>query len=428
MFESYIRQLKSDQVLERRQAIVKITNSGHPEALALLEKFLRIEKDDEIRGLTEKAIQYLKTNKPAASSLATSSQVGHLATTSSQMKKPVAQPAMDKRASGVLVMENRGAASTPASAPPLMAQMIPPKPITEQQKKLAKGKLDAAMQFHMNGKIDQALLALRRAFELNPALERDGFAHGLASALTGGGGDPIELVKIATKPKDEETKAIVKEGATTALTFGIELAIITIIFIMYFAIAYRKFAEIADALAQFALASGAQSSVSFSALDLFTGSTRQTLLVSALTQGFSVTISSLIQAFLMFVVGILIGGTGNILDFLRTIMRVTAGIYLAIGLVFLVFPANAWLPYDPVTRQAIGFSPFILLAIIGLVGAVLWVYFAGRAHGFGFFKGCAMIALTGIGFTILVMIVTMLAAPRMAVDAPSIIIPLVNMR
>jgi hypothetical protein len=130
----------------------------------------------------------------------------------------------------------------------------------------------------------------------------------------------------------------------------------------------------------------------------------------------------------MFITGILIGGTGNLLDFLRTIMRVTAGIYLAIGAVFLLFPAASWLPYDPVTRQPPAFSPYIALGVIAFVGSILWVYFAGRAHGFGFFKGCAMIVLTSIGFSILIFIVVMLAGPRMTSDLPGMIMPLLSLR
>lgn len=431
MFEHYIRQLKSQQVLERRQAIVKITNSGHPEALAVLEKFLRIEQDPEIRALTEKAIHYLKTNKPAAASAPAASSHA-----SSQMNKPVA-PAADKIGSGVFMTakpdhhpapeHHPAVTGQPAPPPAHLVPLPPPKPVTEQQKKLAKGKLDTAMQLQLNGKIDEALLSLKRAFELNPELERDSFAYGLASALTGGGGDPIALVKQSSKPEDKATKALVAQGATTALNFAIEMAILTIVFIMYFAISYRKFAEIAAGLSQYAMTTGA-SSASFTALDLFTSSTRNQLLVSALTQGIGVTISGIAQAFLMFVVGILIGGTGNLLDFLRTVMRVTAGIYLAIGAVFLIFPASSWLPVDLVTGQPTTFSPFILLGIIAFVGSILWVYFAGRAHGFGFFKGCAMIVLTSIGFSVLVFIVALLARPSIPTDLPGIIMPLLSLR
>jgi hypothetical protein len=422
MLESHIRQLKSQEVLERRQAVVKITNSGHPEALAVLEKFLRTEKDTEIRTLTEKAIQYLKTNKPAG--------VAAVGTTTSQRQPTVA--ASQKNASGVFLTEKHAAPaplghSAPAAHAVPMGQLIPPRPISEQQKKLAKGKLDSAMQFQMNGKGEEALLALKRAIELNPDLERDSFAFGLASALTGGGGDPMALVKAASKTSGTEAKKLVVQGATTMLDFGIEMAIITIVFIAYFAIANRQFQAIGEALVQYARTTGV-SSASLDALASFTNTSRQQLLISALTQGAGLTVSGLVQAFLMYITGILLGGTGNLLDFLRAIMRVTAGIYLALGAVFLIFPAASWLPFDPVTRQPPAFSPFIALMVIALVGGILWVYFAGRAHGFGFFKGCAMIVLTSIGFSILLTIVFMLAGPRMPTDLPGMIMPLLSLR
>ena len=417
MFESYVRQLKSHETLERRQAVVKITNSGNAEALAVLEKYLRVEQDGEIRALIEKAVQYLKTNKPSAGASIGSNH------SASQKHQAVAPPAPQKNASGVFVTDNRAALMGQPVAPAVqLAQMLPPKPISEQQKKLAKGKLDAAMQFQMSGKVDEALLALKRAIELNPDLERDSFAYGLASALTGGGGDPMALVKAASKPGKAEATKLVVQGATTALDFAIEMGIITIVFITYFALAYHKFVEIAKVVAV-----SSAYSPSLAALDMFTSSTRQTLLVSALTQGAVVTISGLIQAFLMFITGILIGGTGNLLDFLRTIMRVTAGVYLAIGAVFLLFPAASWLP-DPATREMAGLNPYIFLGVIAFVGSILWVYFAGRAHGFGFFKGCAMIVLTSIGFSILIFIAVMLAGPRMTSDLPGMIMPLLSLR
>jgi hypothetical protein len=388
MFEQYVRQLKSDNALDRRQAIVKITNSGHPDALTLLEKYLPIERDSAVKALIQKAVDYLRTNRPAPEPATASGGYGG---------------AGGKRTTGT------GGSNVPPSygnmPPSPEITMKPPKPLSEQQKRMAKGRLDSAMQHQMAGNTEKAILDLRRALEINPDLKRDSFAHGLASQLTGGGtGDPFALLESSSKPKQDN---IVAQGAETLVAFVLEVLIIALVITVFLTISFRKFGEIADAFLQYAYANGLEGTDALRVLASNIYVDQRQVFISSIGQGLASIIGLLMYSMFMYAVGIFIGGSGGVLNFLRSIMRVNAGIYLAIGVVIFAIPAAQWIP--TVGAEGVpNFAPYTLLIGILVIGFFLYVYFAGRAHGFGFGKGCAMVFLTGIVIscfsTILVML------------------------
>lgn len=392
MFEQHVRQLKSDNALERRQAIVKITNSGHPDALTLLEKYLPIERDGAVKALIQKAVDYLRTNRPAAPEPA--------ATGSGSMYGSMG--ASGKRTTGT------GGGNVPPAygnmPPPPEITLNPPKQLSEQQKRMAKGRLDSAMQHQMAGNIEKAILDLRRAIEINPDLKKDSFAWGLASQLTGGGNDPFTLIESSSKPKQDN---LVAQGAGTLAEFAIEVLIIALIITVFLTLSFRKFGEIADAFLQYANANGLEGTDALRVLASNTYVDQRQVFISSIGQGLASILGLLMYSMFMYAVGIFIGGSGGVLNFLRAIMRVNAGIYLAVGAVLLFIPAAQWIPTaGPDGTPSL--LPYSLLFGILFIGFFLYVYFAGRAHGFGFGKGCAMVWLTGIVISCLSTVLVML--------------------
>jgi hypothetical protein len=415
MFEQFVRQLKSGNPLDRRQAIVKITNSGHPDSLALLEKYIAVEKDAEVRALVQKAVDYLRTNRPKPDAPPPASG-GRGATGTYAAADAAGGGARGKP--GSTSNAPYSSALAPAVPPAEAIIMQPPTVVSEQKKRAAKGRLDAAMQQQINGNRDKAILELKRALELNPDLKKDQFAFGLAAQLTGGSADPFPLIMESSAPKNEN---LVAQGAETLLSFTLEVLIIMVIVTIFLTVSYRKFGEIAIELVKYAAESGLEGSDALRQLAATSYVDQRQVFIDSIGRAIISVGGLIMYSMFMYAVGVFIGGSGGVLNFLRAIMRVNAAIYLALGAVLLLIPTPRWIPrLGP--DGAPDLMPFGLMAGILVIGYFLWVYFAGRAHGFGFGKGCAMVALTGIAISCLSTILVMLGGNPLSFEPTSILL------
>jgi hypothetical protein len=226
---------------------------------------------------------------------------------------------------------------------------------------------------------------------------------GLAAALVGGSSDPVQTILTQTEVKDEN---LAVTGTVTIGMFLLEQAVIVVLYTLVAAITYRKAIELLNEFIAFA---PTQSSFSLlSLLDSFYAIGRDQLFVGTVVQSISTTVANLILSFILYVVGIFIGGSGGILNFLQTSMRVLAAFTIAFGIAFLITPTTVFTQPDS-TAQAV----FGLYAAISLGGTIAWVYFCARAHNFGFMRGCAMIVLTGIVLMILSWIISAAAVQNM---------------
>lgn len=398
MFEQYQRQLSSSDVLQRRQAIVKITNSGHPDAQMTLERMLYSETDSEVKALVQKALQYLRTMHPTPDT----QTIGTIKPLDNNQSYGSVSPFETGKQRNVTT-------GKPAPALPLNPNFLgmgKPAPVSEQKKKIAKGHLDAATQHRFNGKTDKAILELRKAVQADPELGTQPFVIGLAAALVGGSSDPIQTVLGHTEVKDEN---LAVTGTVTIGMFLLEMAVIVVAYVLVSAITYRKSIEMLTQLTAVAPADYTASILTL--LDSFYKIGRDQLVIGTVVQAITLTVSNLIFSFVLYVVGVFVGGSGGLLNFLRTSMRAQAIIAVLSGILFLITPITAFTTPSSTTQAVMG-----LYAALGIGGLIAWVYFSARAHNFGFFRGCVMVILTGIALSILSYMLTAAAVRNMMQD------------
>lgn len=180
MIDQYLRQLNSNDPAERREAIIALGKSRDERALRPLSNVIKTDPDDSLRALALKAGRHIRGldtritlpapgEQPASPRSRKPSNSANLVFTElPDIDAPAIQPLP-----GTL---------TPAfSEVPSGAIEKPRRVPSAQDKKLAKGKLDQAIGYKMQGSNEKARASLLEALRRDPDLASDVVALNLAA-------------------------------------------------------------------------------------------------------------------------------------------------------------------------------------------------------------------------------------------------------
>lgn len=362
MFDDARKMLYSADPSVRRSGIVKVANSNDPAAIQVLEEFINREDDRVVREVATKALQYVQkvqwkqvelarasaTPPPAKVEVAPNGKLGTLRTTVDQVSVQTAKE--------------------------LDVALVKPavKKLTAAQREAARSKVNAAFSLQNNGKPDKALLELKQALKLDPDLIRDTFASGMIFSVTGKTGEEARLYLQSVE--DNTAKEIANTAVMTGIYFGLELFFMVVGIALFAALFYGKIFQIVPR-EQLELFGFESFGVLTNPLNLF---------VLFLPFAISATLATIVPTFMIYIGGLLIGGSGGPARFMQTMILTYAGLYFVIGLIVAFVPISAF-----TDRQQAG---IVLIAVLvaSFVTYLVQCYFAGRGHNVGIAKGAVM--------------------------------------
>lgn len=200
----WIDQLESSDTQSRKIAIQQLARSRDEAAIPYLEKVAGADADETVRDIARKAVIFIQRNsgQPAPEKAAepTPAEPEHSAFPPPQPLIPPEEPRMDPKqrfmATSIISEYNRAdddEAEAPALPPPM------PKPttyaVTPQNAKAAKNALASAGQASFEEEPGKAARYLVEAFKLDPNLQRDNYAIGMATTISGlHKGDAVKAV------------------------------------------------------------------------------------------------------------------------------------------------------------------------------------------------------------------------------------------
>jgi len=357
MFEPLFRQLKADDVEERRQAIIALANSRNPVVLKQLAAVFRSDPDPALRELALKAGRYIR--QYAVDSL----------------------PPQD------------------ALEPPPAAQASATAGITERDRTLAKGFLDAATTHHLEGDKGRAIDNLGKALSLNPELQREMFVVNLVMTLTNMAME--EALPLLTHP-DRRRELVAEVGGKRKLRRGQELGEaaematwdnVLIDFVLYAVVmALGMIAVLVftlDAIREMIEAMPA-TTVESEDLDAIFDAGVMPLLIMGGYVGISSALSLALQGGAIHVAAIyILGGDGTLVGFYRRLVPFQTIVTLIFAGMF-VFLALGGSAAD------FWFLTPVVLLLGSLVAAYKMAELVGRAYNFGVGAGCGAILLGGV--------------------------------
>ena len=430
----YLARFRSATPEQRRDAIIKLGKSGDTRAILLLQQIASVEPVPELRNLTQKAIQHLQ-------SLSQSAQSGTSYNT----------PPSDSSPSSALSVEPAATAIEPA------------RPVSARQSQIAKSRLDYALSLHMSGQNDKALSVLAEAANADPAILGTQMGRNLAMALTDEPSDrAIEIVNAKRRdPKTagQATRPVFKLSASADLfNTAIELLGLLIVLVLSILVGELAFVRSANAylsspgsifnvslpdasateIAQIQQSSDApsaketeianvqqfqqimesssttsgglqQTQAKLSKL-LQSASTPVALFGFALALGVPVLLFTILGILVTYVVGILLGGVGGVLRFIRYQTRA----YILVFALSLIGTGLAyWVGINPnlpkATQDTLGGLAGLLLLVDAILGLFIFEYAAARAHEFGFLK--ATLSIIGGNVVLIVLIFVVVLGP-----------------
>ncbi|MBE0688551.1 MAG: HEAT repeat domain-containing protein, partial [Anaerolineae bacterium] len=188
MIDIYIQQLKSEDAARRREAIVALGKSNDPSALQPLAEVYRNDPEPALRDLALKAGRYLRQHTSQDVSSAGQSGAGS-SSASSRLKEELSSYETEHSASSRQNIVRR--------------KVVSPADVTR-----SRSYVDEALSHNMNDDNARALKALRKALELNPNIQDDGFFVSVAGAVTGDSGQAA----ISFILDQQQAKEFVKES------------------------------------------------------------------------------------------------------------------------------------------------------------------------------------------------------------------------
>ncbi len=361
MLKPYIRQLKSQDPAERRQAIKGLARLRNEAVIPLLETVAQSDPDPELRALAEKAIRYVKANvQPEPKARSASSE--------SLLNIPPSEEGLPK----------------------------PRHRVSTRDRDAARKYVNAAFSYYQAGDRARAVEWLGKGLSLNPNLQSDSFVAGIVQGVMQM--DVDEALPILTHPDrrkeyvarlggKQPTRAThVPENATwdnVLIDFGL-YGLVTLIgqfAVLYFAIdIYRELWRRSPELYNTA---GAET--------FFNLNVREMFFVSLLG-GVYATIGVAVQgAFIHLAATFLLGGKGTLAYLYRKLvpLQMVFMLVVAAAMVFLS------LLIDPVTAMT-------LLNLVNFVSGFVLLYLLVRVvaevYDFGVASGCGAIFLGGVIF------------------------------
>lgn len=195
-----LNQLQSPLPNERKNAIKAIAQTKDPDALPHLAQVFRNDDDPEIRELARKAGVYIKKNAPPkqespfmdSGSAAAMGGAGLYADEDDEEPAPLYDDSLYADAGG---SDDDASASHQTFVE-----------VSENDRRRANIALQEALDMHMRGKEDRAWKAINMAFTLDPNLRRDSYALGIASDITGLGGNAAVKAALDYNPRTQKKK------------------------------------------------------------------------------------------------------------------------------------------------------------------------------------------------------------------------------
>lgn len=397
--------LDSAQPERRKAAIQQLARTKDIEALRYLEAVERADTDSSVRELARKAIVYIKRNNP-----------GEAESPAAEVKRGSQQ----SYASGSILAEYANRPAEPEPADDDQDAPLKPRPralqeVSESRQRRARGAMEMAGRAAFDGLNARAAKYLVEAFKLNPNLQYDAYAVGLAATVSGlykddavkavQDGSILELFdKKDLKAKSKrEIENMARDDAPPAgwgtalldlLLYGlINAVIVGVSFAAFFVLLSNIFNN--DPQLQVAMAQ-ANASVAGLINQIIAAGVVITALY-ALIYGLIAIVVLLLQSFFIHVAArMILGGDGT----LANLIHKTA-LFLGImtALIFVAQIGGILLPF--VTEPVIGIGIYAVSFFLSLWALFGYSSRIGRTYDFGTARGCASIFLANIFFVIL---------------------------
>jgi hypothetical protein len=403
MIDQYIRQLSSNDPVERRAAIIALGKSRDERALRPLSNVIKTDPDESLRALALKAGRHIKGldtritlpapgEQPAPSDTAqkSSSPTNLVFTELPDIDAPLIQPLP-----GTLTPAFNELPPTPVEKP----RRVP----SAQDKKLAKGKLDQAIGYKMQGNNEKARASLIEALRRDPDLATDVVALNLAANV----GD--------IKTPQEAMTALVKEAESQPLRGGgftmpslrtaqgsidpavwnlaLEIVIFIVIAIVFGIVVNLGLLNALGSLVRFA---PSQTEDTMMLQEMVRSLSLSSLLLSGAKSGIIFAITTVFAIGVSYIIGALRGGSGDMFHFLSALIRVEIVFNLLQVLFLGLMVAGLLLPGSGTPMLALIAAGGILFALSGFAEWLAMGYFASRVHQFSMLRGLFIVTVGSI--------------------------------
>jgi len=418
MAEQYIARFRTGTPEQRRAAIIKLGNGGDPRAISVLQQIAGAEPDPALQKLALQAMQHLqKLPNPGTGK---ASDVQTVPSPKPPVSRPVPvvaepdivdadviedryeieDPPLSPAASSALIVPDgtKNAVSVAESEPTSVVEPPRPKVVTEQQKELAKSKLDQVITYQIAGQYKEAVATLAEAASYDPGILNTTLGANLATTLTNMPRDQAIAEVLATsqtaKVKKGRNAPQIKIESGELLDTLLEAVILLIeLLVVYGLSSYVK------------SISPSASRVISAPFSLKTGA------ADAISGGLPQFISTELSLLAVFVAGLMLGGSAGVLRFYRFLNRVYLFTFGALGVSFLLIAiadsqlATAGTATITATQAAILVIAVAITGISTFFSVFIQAYAVSRAHRFGYGKGCLSVI---IGIVILVIFAVIL--------------------
>jgi hypothetical protein len=302
--------------------------------------------------------------------------------------------------------------SSEPTAPP-----VKPKVVTERDKKAAKSLLDSAIAMSMNRQNDKAMSELIGAVRIDPEMAKNRMAQNLASSLTG-----IENVEDAMATV--KNKALYAGQSNVSATgqmpnearvkFSITDEMLEVILMM---IGLFIILAVYSIMSKYGLTAGleqlsksASSSATAEKIATLRGELGRITITDLLVGGLMGTFNTVISVGLIYIMGILMGGAGDLFKFISSMIRVqiVSWLLLTVSLGIFMFALFGNLPAR--TASIVLLIGAGLLFLSGLFSFCYMIYTVGKRHEVGLIKAFLIVFVSGIVSNIIGFIFGMLRA------------------
>jgi hypothetical protein len=408
MIDEYIRQLESLDPVQRRAAILAVGKAGDPRALPSLLKIYKTDPDPVLRELALRAGRHIRDLQSQVAQ-------GHPIPPSQPVPQPVKPSPMPLSSAPFVPPPPAPLSPAPpftelsnlAPAPLAPVRKLP----SEREKALAKGRLDQAIGQKLQGQNDKALDSLAEAVRLDPDLAAETVALNLAASLTGMPGPKearAEIVKRAESGSGRGgTGPGIKIGGAKArsgigfdpamIDLGLEILLYLFVGILFSIVTHAGILKLISELPLLLSSLSPEASQEALQLQQTAAAIRpSTLLLDAAMSGLLLTVSTLVSNGVIYIVGVLFGGAGELFKFIGAVFRVQI-IMSILQTVFLGVAASGLFLHAPLgTLLTLAMVGLGLVALSGL-GEFIWlVYTVGHAHEVGFIKGFFIVLVGGV--------------------------------
>ncbi|MHB8624992.1 MAG: hypothetical protein ACYDBJ_09265 [Aggregatilineales bacterium] len=257
----------------------------------------------------------------------------------------------------------------------------------EQQKELAKGRLDRAYQLKVDGNDEGARLALAEAVRTDASLVTSPAAVSLAQALTG---QPRDKAIVALL-QHSETAVVLSRRPVFTITpdgygFGLELALLPLMCILF----------LAALTPAYSLLVIGQTGFGSKAIGLVA-----TGVWPYVGAGIGLAVWIVVDVIAAYIIGTILGGSGSLVRFARRLIR-AATIWIVLMTIAVVIAligmtgsglSNTSAGIELHLSVLVTVCAWVVEAAI-LIGPILFGGIAGRAHEMGWIKGALAINLS----------------------------------